>query len=1020
MSDGTHCEAKAQSVPDEAQSGTNVQVHMDRLRWLMSLRASKPGTPGVDQHNESEEHRGSKAWVLCPGKDYPGLEHGVVYQTTRELNTDGEVNLKLPNGGTLESVKTDQYLQQLPLESAESLLLQGAQGVFIDLIGSPDASDKLLAVNEAWPFLQKHFPDSDLGSLKVPFRSLATSEASVMREWSVSADPAMKEAALTVMSVTEPEDHVDWLTELVADDDVNVRLLAVTDVVPCLISQYSTNSVAPEQAAAWRRSNRKSFKARARKRHQRNKLKGTLYQGRRNHEVSLVPEVLALPLRELTPDVLEWSKSDDQNKTAAADEIIKLSTADDLKEWFSFELSMSDMSQKLTFVNKVWPLMQEHFPDPDLDAMKTLFGTLATPEDSAMQEWSTSKELDMKKATKTVLSMTEPEDHVGWLTALVKHKDATLRLSAVTNAVPHLIDEYNTATGAPWPAGDMLNADSAGSDAGCTRGRLPDALAAPLSHLFDADVPQWVRLAGKKIKAACDVMLLCNAVDLAPKVAPVLIQLIKDDNLQVGMSMLKFLPTMQEVFSDADYSPLREKVWDAIADPGWTPESAKAHNLWSKSATLFIAGVLSVTDADLRAFSGKYFPPVLNERNFVPTGDRWVLPRLKAHFKSPKASDNRKEHRDLRDVVRRFLEIQVELSNGRGQELAEIVEATESVHRSAFKEVLKSMYGETGWEPLSERMKPLVTRLQGRHGERPVQTTSIIEDLYNRAGRLHVRHMKFMTAVKKQAGADLLDAGQKSIIRVEDKRLLNPNPDARKNYNDVCDLERTGLKCKDSAKLEYLLQILQSCDKEEAEHTEVHNTILGADVEAITLVRAKDRYGEPNSSYYADLMLNYRFDDDEDEFLMEVQLMHDDLANIRQNGSHGHYNKTRTAREMLERLREEHLIPKIDVDLRSLKRANSIALRGPAAEKVEKLQAKVVGQTMKLQTLQQQVDSLEQSDAAKSEQIAAQAKKIQAIEAMMRRVLRLPQGPGVLVATDEAGGGGIIIDGHHHSSDEEI
>ena len=136
------------------------------------------------------------------------------------------------------------------------------------------------------------------------------------------------------------------------------------------------------------------------------------------------------------------------------------------------------------------------------------------------------------------------------------------------------------------------------------------------------------------------------------------------------------------------------------------------------------------------------------------------------------------------------------------------------------------------------------------------------------------------------------------------------------DYSSSCDVGRHALAYGNTSQLDNAVQYLQSLDDAEAAHTQINRSVFGADTDRlrIVLLRTKNRIGEPNSSFYSDLMLNLMFADDPTETVHELQLQHTDLATIRNEGSHTCYNKTRSARELLEARGEAARIPAVDLE----------------------------------------------------------------------------------------------------------
>ena len=74
--------------------------------------------------------------------------------------------------------------------------------------------------------------------------------------------------------------------------------------------------------------------------------------------------------------------------------------------------------------------------------------------------------------------------------------------------------------------------------------------------------------------------------------------------------------------------------------------------------------------------------------------------------------------------------------------------------------------------------------------------------------------------------------------------------------------------------------------------------------EAICLVRCKGRFGRPTSGGWADIMMNFHFEDDAEwTHVCEIQLVHAELYSVRKNmGAHRSYNEFRAALELCEKV----------------------------------------------------------------------------------------------------------------------
>ena len=362
-------------------------------------------------------------------------------------------------------------------------------------------------------------------------------------------------------------------------------------------------------------------------------------------------------------------------------------------------------------------------------------------------------------------------------------------------------------------------------------------------------------------------------------------------------------------------------------------------------------------DSTLRAASMPYSCPDggLTADTFVPIGERWVLPAVKAHLKKdPKATTSW-----LMALVHDVVSMQIELARGHEDELATIVEATESVHRMPFYNVLvNTLRNEPGYARFMQRIKDLVARLQERFsGKPPRQFTGDLAELYAQNDTIRTRVAKIADVIATKTGCKTFKAApQKSPVRVIEKSALAP-VDANAalggalDYSSACDIERHALSYSNTSQMDTALQYLQALDANEAQFTKINREVFGADAEDITFLRTKDRIGTPNSSFYADVMINFCFTDDPTQTVFEFQLQHEDLATIRNNGSHKQYNKTRSARELLEALGEEARIPQVTLVVPQLPSATASGGGGASAAVIDQLRAELEAVTTELKAV---------------------------------------------------------------------
>ena len=75
--------------------------------------------------------------------------------------------------------------------------------------------------------------------------------------------------------------------------------------------------------------------------------------------------------------------------------------------------------------------------------------------------------------------------------------------------------------------------------------------------------------------------------------------------------------------------------------------------------------------------------------------------------------------------------------------------------------------------------------------------------------------------------------------------------------------------------------------------------------EEICITRCKNRYGQPTSGGWADIMINFHFKDDDGgwQHICEIQIVHAQLYSVRKNmGAHKTYNDFRAALELCEKV----------------------------------------------------------------------------------------------------------------------
>jgi len=268
-----------------------------------------------------------------------------------------------------------------------------------------------------------------------------------------------------------------------------------------------------------------------------------------------------------------------------------------------------------------------------------------------------------------------------------------------------------------------------------------------------------------------------------------------------------------------------------------------------------VKSLLHVTDHDLREFSKEYYPVKLTSESFVQMGERWALPQLKrllgsgstmVEAYSRKAMMRHDQPREvefltpdergqLRALVKRFIEVQVQICSGREQELAAIVEETEAVHREPFRVALTEIYKEGGCSGFLDRAQRLASRVSARH-DKVVQTSNNLDQVLADARAVRDRFSKFICKLAELSNGKHVPAALKSELRVLEKLQLHPDPKMRDDVSAACDIVRGGLVYQTTSQMSYALQLLQACDINESSHTSVTQEVFGSEVEEIAIV----------------------------------------------------------------------------------------------------------------------------------------------------------------------------------------
>ena len=217
-------------------------------------------------------------------------------------------------------------------------------------------------------------------------------------------------------------------------------------------------------------------------------------------------------------------------------------------------------------------------------------------------------------------------------------------------------------------------------------------------------------------------------------------------------------------------------------------------------------------------------------------------------------------------------------------------------HRLIYADVLEQIRLEPTFETLYARVEKLAQDCKDL-GRAQEQRPCTVSGLLARGEKVGARYNGLMGTVSRKTGGRFLAAPRKGLIRIMEKLSLTAGEQHGKAER-VCDVVRGAIECANFTTMMGVLRLLCDMDGSLSVTGET-----GGIEEKICLTRCKNRFGRPTSGGWADIMLNFYFEDDEDGFLCELQLVHTQLYTVRKNmGAHGTYAVFRAALELLEML----------------------------------------------------------------------------------------------------------------------
>jgi hypothetical protein len=247
-------------------------------------------------------------------------------------------------------------------------------------------------------------------------------------------------------------------------------------------------------------------------------------------------------------------------------------------------------------------------------------------------------------------------------------------------------------------------------------------------------------------------------------------------------------------------------------------------------------------------------------------------------------------------AVQAYILEYMEVARGLVQEMRDQYHGVRRSHLVLYKDTLDQIRKEASFPELQRRSEALVSDCAKL--KRPlVQSVNTISGLYRTAEAVAKRYNKLLKSVGDKIGAIFHKAPRKGLTRITEKLGLTPGENNWKPER-VSDVVRGAIECKDFTTMINALRMFRDLDTGLCVTGET-----GGIAEKICITRAKDRFGTPTSGGWADIMLNFHFENDEGVHICEVQLVHSQMFTMRKNmGAHKTYSVFRAALELLEML----------------------------------------------------------------------------------------------------------------------
>lgn len=332
----------------------------------------------------------------------------------------------------------------------------------------------------------------------------------------------------------------------------------------------------------------------------------------------------------------------------------------------------------------------------------------------------------------------------------------------------------------------------------------------------------------------------------------------------------------------------------------------------------------------------------MDRRGFIPMEDRGQIGLFKevCSIDGTGLPDERLVA-NLRTEARSYLKGELETLRSsvdleaRTKRLQTVLDQSEKVHFSSYETVMKAIVEETHFEEMVTLTNEVNARIVQEFGEKPTQRQNAADDVtvlyadgesvgdaflrfaqglqektHNKEMHVQQHPGEVFTKYLSRNGEKVKKLVLKNEARVLVKTGLQPGASgANFSCANCCDIVRAALSFESIADIKVALEIMLACDAH-LEH-DLDKVLLGDFARSIRVTRIKNRFADPTSGGWGDVMVNFYFEKDEHKHIVELQLMHDRMFFVRkEHGGHAAYNQSRTAAELLEALGVQRLPPR--------------------------------------------------------------------------------------------------------------